>query len=99
MARSPHTRSTARTSPSSAASPVAAQSGSAASGGVSRATAAKMLLSNACMGLGIVLLSAFALLEWNGLATHALIPASAALAVGVSAVLDRLVPDAVEEQN
>jgi hypothetical protein len=49
------------------------------------------------MGLGIVLLAAFGLLEWNGNATHALVPALAALAVGASAVLDRLVPDLAEE--
>lgn len=60
--------------------------------GLRRSTTIKLFLSNAFLGLGIVILTAFLVVEMNGFATQPLIPALAALSVGCSAVLDRLIP-------
>lgn len=60
--------------------------------GTTRSNAIKLLLSNAFLGLSIVLLTAFLAVEMNGFSVDPLIPALAALSVGCSAVLDRLTP-------
>ncbi|MEX1020378.1 MAG: hypothetical protein WDZ49_12015 [Litorilinea sp.] len=62
---------------------------------MSRAATIKLLTSNACLGLGIVLLAAFLVVEFNGTAVNPLVPAIAALAVGFAAVLDRLTSEPV----
>jgi hypothetical protein len=67
--------------------------------GLSRSTTAKILLSNAFLGLGIVLLTAFLVVEMNGYLTHQLIPALAAFSIGCSAILDRLIPVQYSEEQ
>jgi hypothetical protein len=65
--------------------------------GMSRGMIFRLLLGNACLGLGIVLLAAFLLLEFNGFTAEPLVPALAALSVGCTAVLDRVAPVRSEE--
>lgn len=48
------------------------------------------LLSNAFLGLGAVMLLGFGFMEVNGLHSDPLVPASAALLIGFTAVLDRV---------
>lgn len=48
------------------------------------------LLSNASLGLGSIMLAGFAVMEMNGLHTNPLVPATAALLIGFTAVLDRV---------
>ncbi|MFN8491922.1 MAG: hypothetical protein U0350_30255 [Caldilineaceae bacterium] len=50
----------------------------------------KNLFSNALLGLGVLLLLAFAILELWGLHTDPLLPAFAAFFIGCTAVLDRM---------
>ncbi len=50
----------------------------------------KTLFSNSLLGLGILLLLAFAMLELWGLHTDPLLPAFAAFFIGCTAVLDRM---------
>lgn len=48
------------------------------------------LFSNALLGLGVLLLVTFAMLEIWGLHTDPLVPAFAAFFIGCTAVLDRM---------
>lgn len=50
----------------------------------------KNFVSNALLGLGTVMLVGFVLLELSGLRTDPMLPALAALALGGTAILDRL---------
>jgi hypothetical protein len=50
----------------------------------------KLNLSNAFLGLGVLILLSFGLIEINGLQSDPLLPASAALLIGCTAVLDRV---------
>lgn len=50
----------------------------------------KSFVSNALLGLGTVMLIGFVLLELSGLRSDPMLPALAALALGGTAILDRL---------
>ncbi len=50
----------------------------------------KSLISNSLLTLGILMLCGFAVLEATGLGAGPLLPASAALCIGCTAVLDRV---------
>ncbi|MCL4860128.1 MAG: hypothetical protein KJZ93_12005 [Caldilineaceae bacterium] len=50
----------------------------------------KGFVSNALLGLGTVMLIGFVLLELSGLRSDPMLPALAALALGGTAILDRL---------
>ena len=50
----------------------------------------KLHLSNTLLGLGVLILLSFGLIEFNGLQSDPLLPAFAALLIGCTAVLDRV---------
>ena len=50
----------------------------------------KLNLSNALLGLGVLILLSFGLIEVNGAQSDPLLPAFAALLIGGTAVIDRL---------
>ncbi len=50
----------------------------------------KLSLSNTLLGLGVLILLSFGLIEINGVQSDPLLPAFAALLIGCTAVLDRL---------
>jgi hypothetical protein len=50
----------------------------------------KLYLSNTLLGLGVLILMSFGLIEFNGLQSDPLLPAFAALLIGCTAVLDRV---------
>jgi uncharacterized membrane protein len=50
----------------------------------------KLYLSNALLGLGVLFLLSFGVIEVNGLQSNPLLPAFAALLIGCTAVLDRV---------
>ena len=50
----------------------------------------KSFFSNSLLGLGIVILGSFAVLEATGLHSDPLLPALAAFCIGCTAVLDRV---------
>jgi hypothetical protein len=50
----------------------------------------KLHLSNALLSLGVLVLMSFGFIEFKGLQGDPLLPASAALLIGCTAVLDRV---------
>lgn len=50
----------------------------------------KLNLSNALLGLGVLILLSFGFIEVNGVQSDPLLPAFAALLIGGTAVIDRL---------
>ena len=50
----------------------------------------KFNVSNALLGLGVLILLSFGLIEFTGLQSDPILPAFAALLIGCTAVLDRV---------
>ena len=50
----------------------------------------KVYISNALLGLGVLILLSFGMIEFTGLQSDPLLPAFAAFLIGCTAVLDRV---------
>jgi hypothetical protein len=50
----------------------------------------KLHVSNALLGLGVIILMSFGFVEINGVQSDPLLPAFAALLIGCTAVIDRV---------
>jgi CHASE2 domain-containing sensor protein len=50
----------------------------------------QLVISNTLLSLGVIMLAGFGLMELAGAQTDPLLPACAALCIGITAVLDRV---------
>lgn len=56
----------------------------------------QVMISNTLLVLGVIMLAGFGLLEFAGAETDPLLPATAALCIGITAVMDRLLAPQTE---